>query len=399
MNVLFLTLLSFDSLQERNIYTDLLRELVKNGHRVYTISPTEKRQNQETHIIKEENVTILRLQIGNTQKTNIIEKGISTMMVEPTFKKAIRKYFSNVKFDLVLYSTPPITFAKVIDYVKRRDNAKSYLLLKDIFPQNAVDLGMFSKNSIFYKYFRYKEKQLYKQSDYIGCMSQANVDYIIKHNPEINPEIVHVSPNSVEPARVSKTPEEKVAVRQKFNIPQDSTVFIYGGNLGKPQDIPFVVECLKANADKEDRYFVISGTGTEYPKLKAYVDCHSPSNVLLINGLPKTEYDELVSACDVGLIFLDHRFTIPNFPSRLLAYMQSGMPVIACTDVNTDIGDVVEKGGFGWKCISDNVENFTYAIDKACMEDLSQMGDKAKVYLTENYTTGHSYKIIMERVK
>ena len=96
MNVLFLTLLSFESLQERNIYTDLLREFIKNGHQVYAISPIEKRHNRETHLIEENNATILRLQIGNTQKTNIIEKGISTVMIEPTFKWAIKKYFFNV---------------------------------------------------------------------------------------------------------------------------------------------------------------------------------------------------------------------------------------------------------------------------------------------------------------
>ena len=68
MNVLFLTLLSFDSIQEKNIYTDLLREFVKNGHYVYTISPIEKRQHKNTHLIKEKNSKILRLKIGNTQK-------------------------------------------------------------------------------------------------------------------------------------------------------------------------------------------------------------------------------------------------------------------------------------------------------------------------------------------
>ena len=135
MNVLFLTLLSFNSLQERNIYTDLLREFVKNGHQVYVISPVEKKQHQRTHLNKEENVRILRLQIGNTQKTNIIQKGISTVMIKPTFKNAIKQYFSDIKFDLILYSTPPITLVGAIEYVKKRDEAKTYLLLKDIFPQ------------------------------------------------------------------------------------------------------------------------------------------------------------------------------------------------------------------------------------------------------------------------
>lgn len=218
MNVLFLTLLSFDSLRERTIYTDLLREFVKNGHNVYAISPVERRQRQNTHLIQEENATILRLKIGNTQKTNIIEKGISTVLIEPIFIKAIKKYFSNIKFDLVLYSTPPITFYKAIDYVKKRDGAKSYLLLKDIFPQNAVDLGMMTTTgprSIIYKYFRRKEKKLYAISDHIGCMSPANVKYVLDHNPEVEPSKVEVCPNSIEVIDKSVDNETRIAIRNK----------------------------------------------------------------------------------------------------------------------------------------------------------------------------------------
>ena len=145
MNVLFLTLLDFNSIEEKNIYTDLLREFAKHGHRLFVISPVERRKKIDTKIIKMDNATILKLKIGNTQKTNIIEKGISTVSIEPQFIAGIKKYFSNVKFDLVIYSTPPITFCNAIEFVKKIDGAKTYLLLKDIFPQNAVDIEMISK--------------------------------------------------------------------------------------------------------------------------------------------------------------------------------------------------------------------------------------------------------------
>ena len=138
----------------------------------------------------------MKLKIGNIQKTNIIEKGISTVSIEPQFIAGIKKYFSNVKFDLVIYSTPPITFCNAIEFVKKRDGAESYLLLKDIFPQNAVDIGIMSKSGIIgilYRFFRNKEKKLYRISDYIGCMSPANVEYIKKHNPEIDAEKISVS--------------------------------------------------------------------------------------------------------------------------------------------------------------------------------------------------------------
>ena len=173
MKILFLTLLDFDSLEKSNIYTDLLREFVANKHEVYVVSPVERRKKEKTHIIRDDSVTILKLKIGNMQKTNVIEKGFSTLFVERQFIAGIKRFYADVQFDLVLYSTPPVTLGKAVAYVKKRDGAKTYLLLKDIFPQNAVDMGMLSKNGlkgIIYKYFRKKEKWLYGISDYIGCM-------------------------------------------------------------------------------------------------------------------------------------------------------------------------------------------------------------------------------------
>ncbi len=388
MNVLFLTLLSFDSIKERNIYTDLLREFVKRGHCVYTISPVEKRQGLDTHLVREDNSTILRLRIGNTQKTNIIEKGISTIMIEPIYKRAIKSFFSDVKFDLVLFSTPPITLVAAIDYVKRRDDAKTYLLLKDIFPQNAVDIGLLSATGLkglLYKNFRRKEKRLYRISDRIGCMSQANVDYVIKHNPEVNPNIVEICPNSIEVIDKSVDVETRKDIREKYGIPLNKKVFVYGGNLGKPQGIPFLIECLKQSESIGDAFFLIVGDGTEYHLLEEYMDTEKPGNVSLMKRLPKEDYDTVVGACDVGMIFLDHRFTIPNFPSRLLSYMQAKIPVLACTDANTDIGRVIVDGEFGWWCESNDADAFKTLVLKILNEDTHSAGNNAYKYLTKNY--------------
>ena len=402
MRILFLSIGNLKDLGARDLYPDLLRAFVNNGVEVYAVCANERRNGQKTSLSFEENINILRVKVGNITNTNIIEKGISTILIETQFKKAIKKYFSDVKFDLVIYTTPPITFANVVSFVKKRDNAKTYLLLKDIFPQNAVDIGMMTQTgikSIIYKMFRKKEEKLYRVSDYIGCMSKANVDYVLKHNPYIPPKRVHISPNTIEVCEIKKSAEKRKEIRQKYNIPQDAKVFVYGGNLGRPQDIPFVIECLKANVGKADRFFVVCGTGTEYPKLKGYVDSEKPDNVLLLNRLPKEEYEEFIRAFDVGLIFLDHRFTIPNFPSRLLSYMQNSMPVIAATDPNTDIGQVVTENGFGWWCESNSAEKFTQAVDLACEADLEVIGYKARAYLEQNYTSQKSYEIIIQGIE
>lgn len=401
MKILFLTLMDFDSLEKSNIYTDLLREFVKNKHDVYVISPVERKKQERTHVIQNDDVTILKLKIGNMQKINVIEKGISTLLVEKQFIDGIKHYFSNVQFDFVLYSTPPVTLGKAIEYVKKRDGAKTYLMLKDIFPQNAIDMGMLSKKGlkgIIYKYFRSKEKMLYKISDYIGCMSQANIAYVLRHNPEINSKKVQLCPNSIRVLDKSVSLEDRERIRAKYGIPQGKKVFIYGGNLGKPQGIDFLIRCLKSQKENKDAYFVLVGAGTEYGKLETYIEQDKPINVTLLRWLEKEDYDMLVAACDVGMIFLDFRFTIPNFPSRLLTYMQAKIPVLAVTDDTTDIGQVIVEGGFGWWCRSDNVDEFNKVIKLATGSQLDSMKDREYQYLKENYAVEKCYSLIQSKL-
>jgi len=399
MNVLFLTIGRFDSIETHSIYPDLLRQFRDNGHSVYIMSPYEKRSGKKTEYRIENGAHMLYVSIGNITKCGRMEKGISTIKIERQYLKAIKSYFQDIRFDLVLYSTPPITLVGVVEYIKKRDRAQTYLLLKDIFPQNAVDIGMLSKRGatgLLYWYFRKKEKHLYRISDTIGCMSAANVNYVLKHNSEIEQSKVCVSPNCIEPRDMLLTVEERRKIREKYNIPQNRKVFVYGGNLGKPQGIPFLIECLRNLKSNTDVFFLIVGDGTEYDVLQSFVDEEGSGNVRLMRRLPKEDYDRMVSACDIGLIFLDHRFTIPNFPSRLLAYMQAGLPILACTDPHTDIGQVIVNGGFGWWCESNNVLRFSNLINEIVNWDTSEMAYKARLYLNNHYDVSNTYLEMME---
>ena len=402
MNILFLSLSNFGTIKTKGLYADLLRKFHDEGHSIYAISPVERKYNQSATVFREDNSCIVKVKILNMQKTNIVEKGLSMLTIDSIMMWAIKKYFSDVKFDLILYPTPPITFLNVVKYVKNRDGAKTYLLLKDIFPQNAVDIGMMSRSGLkglLYNHFRRVEKKLYKVSDFIGCMSQANVDYVLKHNPEIDPKKVEVCPNSIDVSDKSVDDSTRKQIREKYSIPLDKNVFVYGGNLGKPQGIPFIIECLK-KCEKieeiENIFFLIVGDGTEYSKIENYLSESKQENVRLMKRLPKEDYDTLVGACDVGMIFLDHRFTIPNFPSRLLSYMQAKIPVLACTDPNTDIGKVITEGGFGWWCESKEAEGFRNTVLQILQKDTGKMGEIGYEYLKAHYSVEQSYETIME---
>ena len=149
MNVVFLTMSRLTDISQLGIYTDLMRKFRDEGCAVYIVTPNERSTGRTTEYFEQAGIHVLGVKTLNLQKTNAIEKGIGQVLVESQFKKAIKYYLGEVKFDLILYSTPPITFPRVIQYLKSANpEAKTYLLLKDIFPQNAVDLGMMSTTGL-----------------------------------------------------------------------------------------------------------------------------------------------------------------------------------------------------------------------------------------------------------
>ena len=401
MRVIFLTMSNMHGIDVKGIYADLMRKFRKEGHELFIVAPRERRLNENTSLYELDGVKVLGVKTLNLQRTNTIEKGVGQILVEKQFKRAIKKYLNGISIDLVIYSTPPITLMGVVKYLRKiNPQAMTYLLLKDIFPQNAVDLGLIGKkglSGLLYRHFRKQEKRIYQLSDHIGCMSPANVQYILTHNPEIEAERLEIAPNSYECQDYEElTDAECVRIRTKYTLPLNLPIFIYGGNLGKPQGVDFLLQCLEANNGRRDCFFLVIGNGTEYGKIESWIERTEPKNISLFESLPKADYDQLVKACDVGLIFLDYRFSIPNYPSRLLPYLMEKKPIIAATDPVSDLGRIAENNGYGYWCESNSVIDFTKCIDKMLASDIKQMGDNGYQFFLKNYTVDDTYNTIVK---
>ncbi len=397
--IIFLSLVQIDTLSDRGIYHDLLRQFVSNGHEVFVVCPVERRTGLATRIIKESGSTILQVQTLNLQKSPIWEKGLAMVTLKFRMKAAIKRYLSATSFDLILYATPPITLTGLIYWLKRGSRAKTYLLLKDIFPQNAVDIGVFSKKSVWYSYFRKQELALYALSDRIGCMSPANVKYLLDKHPELIGK-VEVNPNSLDLTRVSNFQINRDELLAKWDIPRDSIVFLYGGNLGKPQGTTFLLNLIKECEVFSKAYFLIVGDGTDYPILLSWFNEHKPKCAKLIQRLPKADFDKLAACCDVGLILLRREFTIPNFPSRLLTYLENRMPILAITDKASDIGSIAEAEGFGKWCLYGEEVEAMRCIQFFEMEYVArkEMGKRGFDFMWRSYDVKDSYNKIIQFV-
>lgn len=394
MNVLFLMISFPDIKKDSNLYSDLAEEFKNDGHQVYVATLLEKKYNQNTYLEKVKELSILRVRAGDWfNVSSLIIKGVTTLTIANYFKKALAKYFNNIKFDLVIYPTPPITFAPVVKYIKQRDKCKAYLILRDIFPQNIRDLGLLN-NQLLFNYFRKKEKQLYDISDYIGCMSEGNIKYVLEHN-NIDENKLEILYNWGEINYNNKLPT--VNYKEKYGL-KDKFVAIFGGNIGLPQELEFLLELAKEFKERNDIVFLIVGKGAQKEKIVNIINSNKLSNVMIKDYIPRNDYRNLLKQCDIGLINLNRKFTIPNMPSKVVDYFNAGIPILASTDKNTDLKQFLQKINAGlWSETGDlktYKSNFEKLLnDKKLREELGKNGER---FLEENLNVEKAYQIIIK---
>ena len=391
MNILFLMLAFPDMDTSSNMYTDLVEEFALRGHKVFVAAPAQKERDSGLKL--EKGVPVLRVKTLPLFNVGAIKKGIANVLLPYFYYKAIKKTFKDHTFDLVV----PITLGRIAQRMKVKYKAPFYLILRDIFPQNAVDLGMMRNSGILYRYFRNMEKQLYRSADYIGCMSQGNVEYVLRHNSYLQREKLHILRNFEKKEKMDPAPSG--AIRKKYGI-EDKFVVIFGGNMGLPQQLENVIKLAKKCEEYEDVLFLLVGKGAQRKAIEELAYKWKVKNVRFQDYVPREDYQQLVASCQIGLISLNERFTIPNIPSKVMSYFAVGIPVLASIDRNTDFGDILRKHGLGLVSYADDEEMFKMNFDTLYRQSRlrEEMGKKGMDYFDKFMSPGTAYTAIMSAI-
>ena len=279
MNILYIASIFPTPQEGENLYTNLASELVESGHKVTVIVSEEKRKIDDTKVFRERNYNVIRVRTGNLYEIGSVEKAISFVTLQSKMKNAINKYLSDEKFDMIVFMSPPVTMYSVVNFAMKKYNCFSYLMQKDIFPQNAVDLKIMTKCNPAYWYFRHKEKELYKISTVIGCMSEKNKEYLLKHNKYLDCAKLQIFPNTTKLNREEEYIDDAMQIKRRYGIPENRVIITYGGNFGKPQGIDFLIQILGVYKDNKNVEFLLVGKGTEKEKLYRYIKEKNIENV------------------------------------------------------------------------------------------------------------------------
>jgi glycosyltransferase involved in cell wall biosynthesis len=396
MRILYLGLGVPDMNKSQNLFTELVLEFHKKGHQIDVVAPA--REKDKSGLRKEAGVNVLRVPTLQLFNVGFLVKGLANLLLPYQYKSALKKSGLNLAYDLVIIPTPPITLVSLAGWFKKNYHCKFYVILRDIFPQNAVDLKIMSKKNPAYWYFRQKEKQMYRIADFLGCMSQGNIDYVLSHNPWVEKKKLHLLPNwrNLQPLLDR---EEIKSTRESLGLSSEFLVF-FGGNIGKPQKIENIVALIEACQEVRNLWFLIVGDGNERQKLEDMIHLKNLKNVKLLGRVNSERYHQLLQAADVGLISLSEDFTIPNIPSKTLSYFNAKKPILASTDKNTDYPDILKESGAGLWCEAGKTrelkEQLIYLMENP--QKALEMGQNGYEYMKNNLLTEMSYHRLMKEV-
>lgn len=353
MNILFLTI-GLPDLSKGNggFYADIIQELSHKGHDVTAIAPAIK--GQENGIYQEGKIKVLRVEtkafVGNfSTLTKVI--GVTTMI--PKYRAAYKKYLWDENFDWVVVPTPPASLAKVAKMVMKHTGAKFYLLLRDIHPESRVRLpeaSVLDRTDVYeeckkpYKqlgiirYFLYRDAQRgYKIADLIGCMSNANIEFVKKIAPYVKHNKIVLLPNWYKEPSESVVFDEEL-IREKYNL-KDKFVAIFGGNITIAQAVWNIASLAKHNLDKKDVVFLVVGRGDSKSVLENMAARDNLTNITFLNYMPREDYEQILKLADVSLISIDEKYKVPTCPSKVIGYMALKKPVLAMFNEGSDYGD------------------------------------------------------------
>jgi glycosyltransferase involved in cell wall biosynthesis len=391
MNVLFLTI-SYPRLPENpNMYGDLALEFRRGGHSIHVVTVLESKAGKDTQLEEEAGIPVLRVKCGGMFGVGFARKGLSTLAMPGHMVRAIKRNFPGIRFDLVFCTTPHITFYRVLRYLKNAHGCPAYLILRDIFPQNARDLGAL-KSSLLFRWFRGMEAQLYEVSDRIGCMSQGNMEYIQGHNPaarhkcELLPHWKTVGAVNPQPA---KDYHSVYGLGGRFTA-------VFCGVMGIAQDLDFLLELAWSYRDDDSVRFLLVGEGTEKERLKLSARERGLSNVIIGDKIASGDLAALLTQCDVGLVNLNRSFSIPNIPSKTLDYFEARLPVLAAIDPSTDYGHLLDDAGAGFWSITGDLETYRRNLERLRQDPglRRRMGESGRTYLETRMSTKQAYETV-----
>jgi glycosyltransferase involved in cell wall biosynthesis len=396
-----LAIISDDSLPDSTlVHAKMLHELaaefVKQGHTAVIIAPGKPKQTVRLNKSIIDDITYWKFKSGKLRGQGKLKRAINETLLSFNAWLAIRHEVEKEPFDGVVYYSPSIFFGPLVNKIKTKNSCKSYLILRDMFPQWTVDEGLIRKGSLIEKYFCYFENINYRASDSIGLMSPKNLTlFTDKHKDKFK---THVLYNWAD-TNTSLVRGDSENLRETYGL-QDKVIFFYGGNIGHAQDMANLLRLAHSMIDVTNAHFIFLGQGDEVALVKETIESNNLTNTTLLGSVSQARYKEILTQVDVGLFSLAASHKTHNFPGKLLGYMVAALPIVGSINEGNDLSEVITEAEAGYILVNGQDAEFCNAV-KALSADENlrkQIGDNANRLLASQFSVNSAANTILNNL-
>jgi glycosyltransferase involved in cell wall biosynthesis len=330
---------------------DLAREFISLEHDVLVVTVGDA-FDERASVEIDGRLTVCRVRTGRIKGANKVQRALNEIRLSRTVWKAAGRILESRPCDLIVYYSPTIFFGALVLRLKRLWDARTYLVLRDIFPDWALEVGELRDGPI-YRLFKRYERRNYAAADHIAVQSPANLKYL-RDRADVSPAKLGVLFNWTE----SELPERRPrSFRSELGL-EDKFVFFYGGNIGVAQDMDNILRLAERLKARNKARILLVGEGVAFDHVASVIADRSLSNVLLRPSVGQREYLQMLQEFDAGLITLHPALKSANIPGKLLGYLQCAMPTVASVNSGNDLVQVLEDSGAGLVSVNPNDDAF-----------------------------------------
>jgi glycosyltransferase involved in cell wall biosynthesis len=329
---------------------DLSREFERQGHSLTVMLPSPD-QKDPWRLEKIDDVQVLRLKAPRTKDIGYVRRTLGEFAMPFAMLRQLQKSpLATEQWDGVVWYAPSIFHGPLVRALKKSSGCKGYLIIRDIFPEWAADMGLMGRG-LPYRFFDAVARYQYSVADVIGVQTPGNCCYFDKWRQQPGRQLEVLQNWLDKPAR------DRCSIRVNETCFAGRVVFVYAGNMGIAQGMDILLDLAEQFLNRTDVGFLFVGRGSDATRLKGSAKDRKLDNVLFYDEIHPDEIPDLFSQCSAGIVALDHRHRSHNIPGKFLTYMQSGLPVLANINAGNDLALIIRDEHVGQVCESNRVDD------------------------------------------
>jgi colanic acid biosynthesis glycosyl transferase WcaI len=370
-----------------SLMRSIVAHLREEGHEVEVLTsqpsyrPGAEKQ-QRPHVEHVDGVRVERLRLPTevgrplTRITNALRLGPAIV------RRALTR-----RYDVILVtSIPPVLGGFFAALAARLSRARLIYYCMDLHPEIGRVSGDFA-NPILYRVLQALDSWSCRQARPVLVHSE-DMRQTLRERPRGDEPRIELLNNFALPSCDSGATELELGTEG------NRLTVIYAGNIGRFQGLETAVDAMAQLRERRDIELIIMGDGVARESLIERVQ-QSGANVRFLAHQPVEVAKSAIRQADIGLVTLVPGIYRYAYPSKTMAYLEQGRPIIAAVEPESELAMTMAERGYGLTVPSGDVSAMTERLVE--LADDSQWKEPMNQAAREAFDSEFSAPVVLNR--